>query len=140
MEDIIELLKENAHPSAFGGELPDEDLLVEIEEQLFISMPDDLRVFLLEVSDLVIGALEPVTVTDPYSHTYLPEVAAIAWDQGVPRNLLPICQQYLPEQPNGFYCIEEHGEVSYWQGASRTEDDWPSIWHWAKEVWLGEDN
>ena len=35
---------------------------------------------------VVYGSLEPVTVTDPQSHTYLPEVAANAWDAGVDRS------------------------------------------------------
>ncbi|MFE1817352.1 SMI1/KNR4 family protein, partial [Metapseudomonas otitidis] len=69
-------------------ELPDEDLLVEIEEELLINMPFGLREFLLTVSDVVYGSLEPVTVTDPQSHTYLPDVAANAWDAGVPRDLV----------------------------------------------------
>jgi hypothetical protein len=45
---------------------------VEIEEQLFINIPFVFREFLLTVSDVVYGSLEPVTVTDPQSHTYLP--------------------------------------------------------------------
>lgn len=78
MEDVIELLREAEQPRYASLELPDEDLLVEIEEQLYISLPSDLRSFLLEVSDLIIGSLEPVTVTDSGLHTYLPEVAANA--------------------------------------------------------------
>ncbi|NVK22600.1 MAG: SMI1/KNR4 family protein [Kangiellaceae bacterium] len=135
MEDVIELLRDSAQQQNYGMELPDDDLLVEIEEQLFISLPDDLRLFLLEVSDLIIGSLEPVTVTDPYSHSYLPEVAATAWDQGVPRHLIPICQIYN-EEGDQFYCIEKTGEVTLWQADEQHEDTWPSIWHWAKEVWL----
>lgn len=57
---------------------------MEIEEQLLINLPFELREFLLKVSDVVYGRLEPVTVTDPQSHTYLPEVTAVAWDLGLP--------------------------------------------------------
>jgi hypothetical protein len=92
VEEIIEQLREANEPVPVPLELPDEDLLVEIEEQLFIDIPFVFKEFLLTVSDVVYGSLEPVTVTDPQSHTYLPEVAANAWDVGVDRSLIPICQ------------------------------------------------
>ena len=78
MEEIIEQLREANEPVPVPLELPDEDLLVEIEEQLFIDIPFVFKEFLLTVSDVVYGSLEPVTVTDPQSHTYLPDVAANA--------------------------------------------------------------
>ena len=90
MEEIIEQLREANEPVPVPLELPDEDQLVEIEEQLFIDIPFVFREFLLTVSDVVYGSLEPVTVTDPQSHTYLPDVAANAWDAGVDRSMIPI--------------------------------------------------
>ena len=65
MEEIIEQLREANEPVPVPLELPDEDQLVEIEEQLFIDIPFVFREFLLTVSDVVYGSLEPVTVTDP---------------------------------------------------------------------------
>ena len=91
MEDVIERLREENEPVPVPLELPDEDLLVEIEEELLISLPPEFREFLLTVSDVVYGRIEPVTVTDPQSHTYLPEVAATAWDEGLPREYIPLC-------------------------------------------------
>ena len=84
MEEVIEQLRELNEPVPVPLELPDDELLVEIEEQLLINLPFELREFLLKVSDVVYGRLEPVTATDPQSHTYLPEVASVAWDLGVP--------------------------------------------------------
>ncbi|HLT62951.1 MAG TPA: SMI1/KNR4 family protein [Pseudohongiella sp.] len=138
MEEVIELLREKNEPVPVPLELPDEDLLVEIEEELLLPIPADLRAYLLYASDVVYGSLEPVTVTDPRSHTYLPEMAAVAWDQGMPRYLLPICQL-----GNGYYCIGEHGDVHYWDGEDLGEDpqgneEWTSLWEWIREVWLQE--
>ena len=82
MEEVIEQLREANEPVPVPLELPDEDQLVEVEEQLFINIPFVFKEFLLTVSDVVYGSLEPVTVTDPQSHTYLPDVAASAWDAG----------------------------------------------------------
>jgi hypothetical protein len=131
MDELIDQLREKNEPIPTPLELPDSDQLVEIEEQLLISLPAEYREFLLTVSDVVYGSLEPATVTDPQSHTYLPELAAEAWNQGLPRELIPICAH-----DHGYYCIGQDGNVLYWQGGDLTEDEWESIWYWVRDVWL----
>ena len=135
MEEVIEQLRELNEPVPVPLELPEEELLVEIEEQILINLPFELREFLLKVSDVVYGSLEPVTVTDPQSHTYLPEVASVAWSLGVPRELVPIC-----EDQGNYYCVEQDGTVLLWDGEEEdlTDDSWDSVWHWVREVWLEE--
>lgn len=131
MEDIIDLLREQCEEVPVPLDLPDEDDLVEIEEAILISLPDEYKQFLLEVSDVIYGSLEPATVTDAQSHTYLPELAARAWDTGLPRDLIPIC-----ESQQGWYCITQEGQILLSRGGENTVDEWPSVWSWAKEVWL----
>ena len=82
MDDVIDMLRERHDGGLVALELPDEDRLVEIEEQLLISLPGDYKEFLLNASDIVCGSLEPATVMDDYAHNFLPEMAANAWDQG----------------------------------------------------------
>ncbi|MCK5894923.1 MAG: SMI1/KNR4 family protein [Endozoicomonadaceae bacterium] len=132
MEYVIEFLKDNALDVLAPLSLPDEDTLVEIEEELLIHMPFDLREFLLNVSDAVYGFIEPVTVTDHQSHTYLPDVAAEAWNAFVPRHLIPICHDN-----DQYYCIDETGEITCWSDGGESGEIWSSIWSWAQEVWLG---
>lgn len=131
MEDVIEELRERALDVSVPLELPDEDQLVEVEEQILISLPYELREFLLQVSDVIYGSIEPVTVTDPQSHTYLPEVAANAWAEGLTRELIPIC-----ECDGEYYGISEEGEVVRWADGEVTHDSWPSIWLWVRDIWL----
>ena len=131
MDEVIEALRAANETVPLPLELPEEELLVEIEEQLFFALGADLREFLLTVSDVVYGSLEPVTVADQNSHTYLPEVASLAWDRGMPRDLLPIC-----ESGNGYYCSNEEGQIYYWQDEQLSEEHWDNIWDWAREVWL----
>lgn len=135
MEEVIEQLRELNEPVPVPLELPEEELLVEVEEQILINLPFELREFLLKVSDVVYGRLEPVTVTDPQSHTYLPEVASVAWSLGVSRELVPIC-----EDQGNYYCVEQDGTVLLWDGEEEdlTDDSWDSVWHWVREVWLEE--
>ena len=133
MEEVIEQLRELNEPVPVPLELPDDDLLGAIEGQSLIKLPFGLREFLLQVSDVIYGRLDPVTATDPQSHTYLPEVAANAWDAGVPRDLIPICQD-----GRDYYVVDLDGQVTLWDGddGELTEESWESVWHWARDVWL----
>ena len=125
MEEVIEQLRELNEPVPVPLELPEEETLVEIQEQILIHLPFALREFLLQVSDVVYGRLEPVTASDPQSHTYLPEVAATAWSLGVPREFVPLC-----EDQGNYYVVEEDGTVLLWE-ADTTEinedESWESV-------------
>lgn len=131
MEDIIELLREINEAVAHPLDLPTEEDLVVVEEQILISLPGELRVFLLEVSDVVFGRIEPCTAADPRSHTYLPEMAANAWDIGLPREYIPLC-----EYDAGYACISQDGKVVFWSQNGKLSDPWPDLWQWVREVWL----
>jgi hypothetical protein len=133
MDDIVDMLRECHDGGLIALELPDEDRLVEIEEQLLISLPADYKAFLLSASDIVCGSLEPATVMDDYAHNFLPEMAANGWNQGLPRYLIPVC-----ETPNGIYAMSQEGEVVLWQPEQGINEDevWGSIWQWAREIWL----
>ena len=134
MEEVIEQLRELNEPVPVPLELPDDETLVEIQEQILIHLPYDLREYLLQVSDVVYGRLEPVTACDPQSHTYLPEVAATAWSLGVPRELVPLCEDH-----GNYYVVEEDGTVLLWEadtGEVSEDETWESVWHWIRDVWL----
>ena len=132
MDDIIDELRELNEGIPTPLQLPEHDDLVVIQEQLLISLPDEYKEFLLTVSDVVCGTIEPATVMDSQSHLHLPEMAAHAWDIGVSRELIPIC-----EKNGDFYCIEQDGEIVFWSQGELTGEHWDSIWHWVTEVWLG---
>ena len=131
MEEILDLLREYNEDVPVPLDLPDEDQLVVVEEELLLPIPRDMREYLLKASDVVFGSLEPVTAADPNSHTYLPEVAAVAWSLGVPRYLMPLC-----EVNGAYYCVEPEGEVVFWRDGELTDDNWLTIWYWVREVWL----
>ena len=134
MEEVIEQLRELNEPVPVPLELPEEETLVEIQEQILIHLPFGLREFLLTVSDVVYGRLEPVTASDPQSHTYLPEVASYAWDIGVPREFVPLCEDH-----GNYYVVEEDGTVLLWDaetGEINEDESWESVWHWVRDVWL----
>lgn len=132
MEAVIDELRQRAEVVPVPLELPDMDDIIDVEEQLLISLDGEFRRFLLTISDIVYGSIEPVTVSDSNSHTYLPEVAAQAWSLGVPRELVPVCETH-----SGYYCANEQGEIYFWQdGVIIDEEPWGDIWQWAQGVWL----
>lgn len=133
MEDILELLRENAEEVPYPMELPSEEDLLDIQEELLIHIPFEMREFLLLASDIVLGHLEPVTASDPRSHTYLPEVASLAWELGLPRYLVPLCVA-----GDIYYAVEPEGEVVSWSVEQQDflEESWESVWYWARDCWL----
>ncbi|CAG9295077.1 SMI1/KNR4 family protein [Celerinatantimonas diazotrophica] len=133
MDDYIDLIRDAHQASVYPRELPSEDQIIEVEEQVLMPLPDDLRAFLITVSDVICGSLEPVTAADPNENTYLPEVAAVAWDHGLPRFLLPICAY-----ADGYYYIDPDGGIGCWHEGDLEEGEvqWPNIWEWATEIWL----
>ncbi|MEH6557595.1 MAG: SMI1/KNR4 family protein [Oceanicoccus sp.] len=132
MDRIIEELRRSNEPVPVPLDLPDMDDIIDAEEQILLSLDPEFRQFLLSVSDVVCGSIEPVTVADPNSHTYLPEVAATAWSLGVSREVIPLC-----EHQGGYYCTNEAGEVVYWKdGVASDEEPWADVWQWAEGVWL----
>lgn len=131
MEEILELLRDHNESVPVPLELPDQDQLILIEEELLLPIPRDMRTYLLEASDVIYGSLEPVTAADPNSHTYLPEVTAVAWSLGVPHYLMPLC-----EVSGAYYCVEPEGEVVFWRDGDFTGETWPSVWQWVRDVWL----
>ena len=132
MERVIEELRANNETVPVPLELPDMDDIIDVEEQILLSLDNEFRQFQLTVSDVICGTMEPVTVADPNSHTYLPEVAAVAWSLGLSRELIPLC-----EYRGGYYCTNEIGEVNYWlDGEMSDEEPWADVWVWAEHVWL----
>jgi hypothetical protein len=135
MNEIMLELREHNESVPCPLELPDEEALLTIEEELLLTLPKDLKDYLLEVSDVIYGSIEPVTAADPHAHTYLSDVAATAWEMGVPLTYIPIC-----EQAGNYYCLTMEGPIVYWANGKDTDETWDSIWDWIEQVWLKKTN
>jgi hypothetical protein len=131
MEDIVDLIKENAISTAAFLELPTEDELILIEEEILLPIPRELKSFLLQVSDVVLGSLEPVTVADPGAHTHLSEVTCNAWAIGLPRELMVVCKA-----GEEYYCITQEGNIKLWCDGEYLDEGWEDIWQWAEQIWV----
>lgn len=104
----------------------------EVASQIDVPLPTDLRRFLLEASDVVVGTLEPATATSPESHRYLPRVVESGRAYGVPSKLLPFC-----ENNADFYCFDDRERIVYWSHNGAVDESWPNLATWIRKVWLG---
>lgn len=134
INEIAQILREKSLSTAFPLSLATIDDIIDAQEAILIHIPIEFRDYLLHCSDVIFGNLEPVTVADPMSHTYLPEVAAEAWSQGMPREYVPLCKI-----DGGVYCVNEDDTVFLWhEGEDEPEEVGENIWAWVRDVWLNE--
>ena len=136
LDRAIARLRELNEPVPKPPRLPSIEEIEAVQERLRQPLPDDLIQFLLEASDVTLGTLEPVTVTDPSHYTYLPAVAARAWKAGVPRDdFVPVC-----EDNGDFYCINARGQVVFFSHDGQADDAerWPDLATWIENVWIAE--
>lgn len=133
LEEVIAELRSRSESVPLPLRLPTAMEVAAMESTLGVVFPMEYRRYLLEASDVVLGTLEPATITDPQAHTHLPEVIASARAYGVPVQLLPIC-----EDNADFYCLAQSGEIKYWSHNGATSESWPNFAAWLQQVWLEE--
>jgi hypothetical protein len=133
MDEAIKALRAHSTSVPDPASLPTAAEVDAMERQVGTRFHPDFRRFLLEASDVSVGHKEPATITEPQSHTHLPDVVASARECGVPNDLFPFC-----EDNADFFCLTEDGRVCYWSHDGETEEEWPSLAAWIEEVWLGE--
>jgi len=135
LADVIAELRRLNQPVPEPLRLPTQVEVEAAERRLKRKFPPDYRKYLLEASDVVYGTLEPAVVIQDAGYLELSELAESAWSEmEVPRDLLPIC-----EDNGDYYCLNETGEVCFWSHNGATEDKWPDLATWIKEVWIDEE-
>lgn len=133
LQQAIQELRALNEPVPKPIPLPTEADVTQAEHDLGIKFQADYRTYLLTASDVVLGTLEPATITEPESHTHLGSVLEAARSYGVPESLFPFC-----EDNADFYCLAPDGEVVFWSHNGATDQRWPSLAAWIQQVWVGE--
>jgi hypothetical protein len=132
LNSVISELRELNEPVPKPMRLPTEEEVNKVEAELGIHFHPDYRKYLLSASDVVYGTLEPCTITPDGGHTDLLEVARTAWTElDVPKKLLPIC-----EDNGDYYCMNKSGRIVFWSGDGQSDEEWPDLATWIKEVWM----
>jgi hypothetical protein len=131
--DALAALRAHDQPPPRPPRLPSAAELDAIESEIGAAIPGDLRLYLMQASDVTVGTLEPITITDASAHTHLPGVLADARGMGVPPHWFPFCMD------NGdFFCMDAEGRVHFWSHDGAAAEEWPSLADWIRSCWLGE--
>lgn len=110
--------------------LPTESEIDSTEKELGVVFPVEFRSYLKLASDVVFGTIEPVTITAK-DHTDIIAVANDAWELGIPKNFIPIC-----EDNGDYYCVAPNGSVHFCSHNGTTDESWSDIEHWINDVWM----
>jgi hypothetical protein len=134
LHEVIRKLRTLNEPVPKPMRLPTAEEIQAAEQGLGVQFHPAYRHYLLEASDVVYGTKEPATLTLPGDSTDLLAICKVAWeDYGVPRHLLPIC-----EDNADVYCMNEAGEVVFWSHNGCSNEKWPNLATWIEQVWIGE--
>jgi hypothetical protein len=133
IENVFEKLRDLHQSPPLPTRLPSITEVNDVEKTLGVKLHPDFRKYLLEVSDVCVGTLEPVTITLPKAHTDLVTVTQAARNLGISTEFIPICHD------NGdYFLVSPDGEVFYWSHNGTTDEMWPDIATWISEVWIEE--
>ncbi|MBM6608748.1 SMI1/KNR4 family protein [Enterobacteriaceae bacterium RIT814] len=132
LNDVIEELKVVSGNERNNIPLPDDDLISKYERETGFSFSSDYKKLLKEVGNIYYGTIELLSVTEDKKF-YGELLTAIndAKQVGVPESWLPIC-----EDNGSYYCLDQQGRVQYWSGDGDSEEQWPDLAAWVKDVWI----
>ena len=134
LDEAFQKLREASEPVPNPPRLPTAAEVDAAERDIGVPFHPDYRRFQLEASNVVAGVLEPALVL-PSVMPYLDlrETVKVARQIGVPREVLPFCQD------NGnYYFIDTAGCIGYWDHDGRTalHGRHESLADWIVEDWL----
>lgn len=133
--DAILELKSVRMPLPNAQRLPDDALIISYERELKISFSDEYKIFAKHASDSIFNGKDALRITANRDNPReLLNAVAEARELGVPQSWLPIC-----EDNGNYYCLLEDGSVRYWAHDGCSNESWPSLARWIKNVWLDEE-
>lgn len=133
IQDVIEIINKLDDPMKRKNKLPDDNILEKYENSIGLKFPDDYKLFLKTVSNSFIGFISPFTLNDEMNESYNDLIRGFkdARNIGIPNNFIPIC-----EDNGDYYCLTPDGSVQFWSHNGDSNEKWPDLATWAKEVWL----
>ena len=112
--------------------LPTDQVLDEYEVLIGLTFPSDYRDFLKSASDSLYNGKAALRVTETRDHSReLLDGMREARSIGVPDDWLPFC-----EDNGDYFCIVPDGAVRFWDHNGSSDESWPDLATWIKEVWI----
>ncbi|WP_226102704.1 SMI1/KNR4 family protein [Dickeya oryzae] len=132
LDHVIKEIKLLSNNEKMNVAAPDDGLIKQYEIELGVDFHDDYKKVLKEIGNVFYGTIELLTLSrDKNYYRELSSAVKDAKDMGVPDNWLPIC-----EDNGSYYCILPNGEIRYWTPDGYSDESWPDIASWIKNVWI----
>ncbi len=132
IEEAIELLKENRLPLKIQEQRTDEKLIARYEDKLGIKFSADFKKLYQSIGYTLCNGKDILQLTELKDDSRdLAEHYELLHSQNGTKNLLPFC-----EDNSDYYCLNEKGEVVFWSHNGTTDEKWPDLATWIKEVWV----
>lgn len=120
-----------------GGErnnlpLPDDELIAQYEKEIGFKFTSDYKEVIKTIGNVFYGTIDLLSLTkDRKYYGELAQALVDAREQGVPETWLPIS-----EDNGSYYCITPDGIIRYWTTDGYSDDYWPDLASWIKQVWI----
>ncbi|WP_289997883.1 SMI1/KNR4 family protein [Photorhabdus laumondii] len=132
LNDVIEEIERLSDGQRNDVDLPDDELISQYEKEIGFEFSNDYKEVLKKISNIFYGTIDLLSVTrDKKYYGELSQALNDAREQGLPENLLPIC-----EDNGSYYCIDYDGKIKYWTLDGYNEESWPDLASWIKQVWI----
>ncbi|WP_445494580.1 SMI1/KNR4 family protein [Photorhabdus sp. SF281] len=132
LNDVIEEIERLSDGQRNDVDLPDDELISQYEKEIGFEFSNDYKEVLKKISNMFYGTIDLLSVTrDKKYYGELSQALSDAREQGLPENLLPIC-----EDNGSYYCIDYDGKIKYWTLDGYNEESWSDLASWIKQVWI----
>ena len=111
---------------------PSDEDLDEFEKEVGIHLSYDYRIFIKEVSTIMYGYLEMLILSKNWhGRGNIRDAIEENRRDAVPDGWIPICRD------NGdYFFILPSGEVRFWSHDGDSQESWPNLAHWIRDVWI----
>lgn len=132
LEDVINELKTVSLGQCNNVPLPDDEIISQYEKDIGFIFPSDYKKVVKEVGNVFYGTIELLSLSqDKKYYGELSETLMEARELGIPESWIPIC-----EDNGNYYCIDSQGIIRFWSPDGKSDDIWPNIAVWIKEIWI----
>jgi hypothetical protein len=134
LNEVLDELKSLRMVLPVAQYLPSDQLIEEYEAEVGLAFPQDYRTFLKEAGDSMLNGKDALRLTPSRDH---PRELSVALKEahriGVPSDWLPIC-----EDNGDYFCLAPDQTIRFWDHNGVSDERWPDLASWIKEVWIDE--
>lgn len=112
--------------------LPTDELIYKYEKDIGFTFLPEYKKVIKNVGNIFYGTIDLLSLTeDRRYYGELAQALSDAREQGLPETWLPIS-----EDNGSYYCIDQAGVIRYWTTDGHSDDSWPDLASWIKDVWI----